>query len=547
MFLGFFPIAAFAKQAASPVVPGQAASSQAASQQAASPQAASPQIMVDVKSGNFTGAFALAQATGDPLVVKLVTFFQLLGGGDPDSIQAFISSSPDWPEQGTLALRLAEGNGTYVPSYGPAAVPFLAQVQTMHEQGNDSGAAALWISEGKAAAAAAPADGQLLFWPAQDQLARALLMEGDAKDAYQVVIAVDPPIEGAAARAQIADRDFLAGFLLLRFLKEPAEAATWFTDLASSSTAVITQARAYYWRARTESGLAAQADYELAAGYPDTYYGQLAALALGDTPSALATRILNTPEPSYTAGDALNFAFMELPRAAFLLTQMDDPTDAQIFLNRLGVVCAVDSCRELAAKLALGLGYPQSAIAIARNAGIAGQMLIREGWPIAVMPPAGIEPAIALGIMRQESSFNPTIVSGAGAVGLMQLMPETARRTAAANGIPYSGVADLDDPQINMALGSAYIAGLIQNFGNCLPLAIAAYNAGPTNVANWLAENGDPEMGSGIGGANMIDWVEEIPFSETRNYVQRVTESIVIYRALQTGQAESPLQQWLQS
>jgi soluble lytic murein transglycosylase len=532
LFLGFFPIAAFAKQSASLPAAG---------------QAASPQIMVDVKAGNFTDAFALAQATGDPLVVKLVTFFQLLGGGDPDSIQAFISSSPDWPEQGTLALRLAEGNGTYVPSSGPAPVPFLAQVQTMHEQGNDSGAAALWISEGKAAAAATPADGQLLFWPAQDQLARALLMEGDAKDAYQVVIAVDPPIEGAAARAQIADRDFLAGFLLLRFLKEPTEAATWFTDLASSSTAVITQARAYYWRARTETGAAAQADYAVAAGYPDTYYGQLAALALGDTPSALAARILNTPEPSYTAGDALNFAFMELPRAAFLLTQMDDPTDAQIFLNRLGQICAVDSCRELAAKLALGLGYPQSAITIARNAGIAGQMLIREGWPVAVTPPAGIEPAIALGIMRQESSFNPTIVSGAGAVGLMQLMPETARRTAAANGIPYSGVADLDDPQTNMALGSAYIAGLIQNFGNCLPLAIAAYNAGPTNVANWLAENGDPEMGSGIGGANMIDWVEEIPFSETRNYVQRVTESIVIYRALQTGQATSPLQQWLQS
>ena len=152
LFLGFFPIAAFAQQAAS--------------QQAASPQAASPQIMVDVKSGNFTDAFALAQATGDPLVVKLVTFFQLLGGGDPDSIQAFISSSPDWPEQGTLAVRLAQGNGTYVPSYGAAPVPFLAQVQTMHEQGNDSGAAALWISEGKAAAAATPADGQLLFWPA---------------------------------------------------------------------------------------------------------------------------------------------------------------------------------------------------------------------------------------------------------------------------------------------------------------------------------------------------------------------------------------------
>jgi soluble lytic murein transglycosylase len=174
-------------------------------------------------------------------------------------------------------------------------------------------------------------------------------------------------------------------------------------------------------------------------------------------------------------------------------------------------------------------------------------MLIREGWPMPVTPPAGLEPAIAFGIMRQESSFNPTIVSGAGAVGLMQLMPETARRTAEKNGIPYGGVGDLDDPQTNMALGSAYISGLIQNFGNCLPLAIAAYNAGPTNVANWLAANGDPEMGSAAGGADMIDWVEEIPFSETRNYVQRVTESIVIYRALQTGEAASPLTPWLQS
>jgi soluble lytic murein transglycosylase len=126
----------------------------------------------------------------------------------------------------------------------------------------------------------------------------------------------------------------------------------------------------------------------------------------------------------------------------------------------------------------------------------------------------------------------------------MQLMPETARRTAEKYGIAYNG--DLTDPAQNMALGTAYLTGLIQDFGNCLPLAIAAYNAGPTNVANWLASNGDPEMGTAAGGADLIDWVEEIPFSETRNYVQRVTESIVVYRALQTGQAVSPLSPWLQ-
>ncbi len=509
---------------------------------------ASPQIIGDVKAGDWGDAAALARATGDPLMLKLVTFFRLTapGGGTADEIQAFMASSPDWPKQGLLALRLAQANGLPGAAGGAPDVPFLDQVQSLHAAGNDQAAAALWVAQGKAAAAAAGPAAALQFWPAQDQLARALLMAGDAKDAYAVVIAVNPPIAGSAARGQIADRDFLAGFLLLRCLHEPAAAATWFTDLGTSSTAVITQARAYYWLGRAETGAAAQADYGRAARYPDTYYGQLAALALGDTPSALANRILGAGEPSYTADDALKFAAMEVPRAAALLAQMGDAPDAQIFLNRLGQTAADDRTRELAARLALGLSMPQSAVSIARSAGVAGQMLIREGWPMPYTPPAGVvEPAIAFGIMRQESSFDPTAISGSNAIGLMQLLPATARQTARTNGIPFDG--NLQNPAQNMALGTAYIAGLIQQFGNCLPLAIAAYNAGPNNVANWLAENGDPELGHNAGGADVIDWVEEIPFNETRNYVQRVTESIVIYRALLNGAADSPLKPWLPS
>ncbi|OYV49214.1 MAG: hypothetical protein B7Z77_08565 [Acidocella sp. 20-58-15] len=507
-------------------------------------QAASPQIMADVKAGDFTGATALAQATGDPLMVKLVTFFRLTsGGGTADEIQQFIANNPDWPYQARLAFDLAQANGVPHVSTTPEQVPFLAQVQTLHDTGNDTQAAALWTSQGKAAAAQADNAGRLLFWPAQDQLARALLMANDAKDAYAVVIAVNPPISGASARSQIADRDFLAGFLLLRFMHNPTAAAAWFTDLASSSTAVITQARAYYWLARCETGDTAKADYQRAASYPTTYYGQLAALALGEDPASLAAQIRNVQEPSFNAGQALNFAMMELPRAAALLVQMNDPDDAQIFLNRLGQTAADDRTRELAARLALGLGLPQSAVAIARSAGIAGQMLVHEGWPQPVIPPSGVDPAVSLGIMRQESSFDPTAISGAGARGLMQLMPATARKTAKLNGLPING--NLYDPNFNMALGVAYINQLILSFGNCLPLAVAAYNAGPTNVANWLAENGDPEMKSAPGGANIIDWIEEIPFSETRNYVQRVTESIVVYRALQTGSAQDPITRWI--
>jgi soluble lytic murein transglycosylase len=507
-------------------------------------QAASPQIMIDVKQGDFTGAAALAQTTGDPLMVKLVTFFRLLspGGGTADELQQFIATSPDWPEQGRLAFNLAQANGTSGGSGGIETVPFLLQAEALHDAGNDTAAAALWESQGKAASQAADDAAKLQFWPDQDRLARALLMANDAKDAYQVVIAADPPIAGATARGQIADKDFLAGFLLLRFLNKPAEAAAWFQDLASSSTAVITQARAYYWLGRSETGATAQADYAHAALYPTTYYGQLAAIALGDSPEQLAARIRAVTEPSFDAGQAIDFALMELPRAAALLVQMNDPQDAQIFLNRLGQTAADDRTRELAAKLALGLGIPQSAVAIARSAGIAGQMLVAEGWPRPVSPPAGVEPAIALGIMRQESSFDPTAISGAGARGLMQLMPATARKTGRDNGIAYN---NLFDPNQNMALGVAYINELVQDFGNCLPLAIAAYNAGPTNVANWMAENGDPEMKNAQGGANIIDWVEEIPFSETRNYVQRVSESIVVYRALTTGSTQDPLVPWM--
>ena len=514
---------------------------------AAAQQAATPEIMQDVKAGDWNDAYSLAQATGDPLVAKLVTFFKLLqpGGGTAEDIQQFMNASPDWPEQGVLRLREEQAAGTYTPSLGPPQDPFLAQAQALHAEGNDTAAATLWVSQGPAAAANAAPDARVLYWPAQQALARALLMEGDAKDAYRVVIAVAPPDEGSTAREQVADRDFLAGFLLLRFLKSPEAAVRWFTELAASSTAVITQARAYYWRARAETGFVAEADYAHAALYPDTYYGQLATMALGDSPAVLAARIVHMPEPAFTVSDALDFAEMELPRAAALLAQMQDTADAQLFLNRLGQVGADDQIRELAAKLALGLGCPQSAVAIARSAGIAGQMLIREGWPMPVTPPGGLEPAIAYGIMRQESSFDADIASSAGAVGLMQLLPGTAQRIALKDNLPFDG--DLTDPQTNMTLGIAYFDQLLQSFGNCEPLAIAAYNAGPTNVATWLAENGDPEMPLAEGGANLIDWVEEIPFGETRNYVQRVTESIVIYRAFLTGEATNPLQPWLQT
>jgi soluble lytic murein transglycosylase len=129
--------------------------------------------------------------------------------------------------------------------------------------------------------------------------------------------------------------------------------------------------------------------------------------------------------------------------------------------------------------------------------------------------------------MRQESSFEVAAVSSSGARGLMQLMPATAQTVAKQLGVPASIPTLTTNADHNMQLGTAYLQEVLAQFGDCLPLAAAAYNAGPHRVTQWLADNGDPRAGP----IDMVDWIELIPFNETRNYVQRVTENVVIYRA----------------
>jgi soluble lytic murein transglycosylase len=167
-----------------------------------------------------------------------------------------------------------------------------------------------------------------------------------------------------------------------------------------------------------------------------------------------------------------------------------------------------------------------------------------DGWPTPFQPPAsaGVEPAVTLGLIRQESSFDVGAESPVGALGLMQLMPATARVVAQQQGVALSAGQLTEDPDVNMTLGSAYFAGLLAQFDNCLPLAIAGYNAGPNRVNQWLAQNGDFRTPSG---PDVLDWIELIPFDETRNYVERVIEGIAIYRAKEGQAVPYPLQPWL--
>jgi soluble lytic murein transglycosylase len=393
--------------------------------------------------------------------------------------------------------------------------------------GLDRDAAAVWTGPGVAAEAAAAPERRQAFWDERNLVARRLLRGSDPALAYAIVAAPAASPEGAI------DQAFLAGWIALRRLDDPAAAIKHFTVLAGLSGSAITQGRAHYWlgRALQTAGRAdqARAEFDAAAAWPTTYYGQLAALARGDDAAALMAHVAAARDPLWTDERAAAFLSQDAARAAVLLAAWGEAWRAKAFLARLDDLAKDPAERAMAARMAVGLGLPDEAVAIARRAGRDGVMLPGAGWPAPVSPPiasAGdVEQAVVLGLIRQESSFDAQALSPAGARGLMQLMPATAAAVARKIGVAVDPAA-LTEAGYNMRLGTSYLGGLLTRFNQALPLAIAGYNAGPSRVQDWLAAQ-DPAGGMD----GMIDWIELIPFNETRNYVQRVIENIVVYRA----------------
>jgi soluble lytic murein transglycosylase len=389
----------------------------------------------------------------------------------------------------------------------------LDRARSLRRTDHDTEAAALLIRT--------PDAGNLpAYWAERNLLARKLLRDGDAKTAYAVVAANRQTADEARA-----DAEFLAGFIALRMLHDPATAAKHFAVLAASHS-IITQGRAHYWLGRTlaAEGKDPKPEYETAANWPTTFYGQLAILALGKTP---ATYIAKLRDPTWTRDAALAFTEHEVLRAAAWLIAWGDPSRARVFLTRMDELAPIPAERALTATFALQAGMPDGSVFVARRMGRDGLALPHAGWPIPYDPAAPPDPAFSLGIMRQESSFEIGALSPSGARGLMQLMPPTAQAVARQLGIQVSVPALTVDANDNIRLGTAYLQDMLTHFDNSLPLAAAAYNAGPSRVAQWLNQNGDPRTGP----VDMVDWIELIPVGETRNYVQRVTENVVMYRA----------------
>jgi soluble lytic murein transglycosylase len=383
-----------------------------------------------------------------------------------------------------------------------------------------------------------PPEAARAIWTERQILARKLTRLFEPAAAYRVAANHGQAEPGEARQ----EAEFLAGFLALRRLDEPAQAQAHFGRVAEGSRSVITRARAAYWEglALLAQGneTAARTRFEAAAAFPVAFYGQLASRALGETPAQLDARIAAAALPDPPDDVALAFGARDLARAVVTLADLGLSDRARVFLLRMEDVSPDATDRWLIARLARLIGRADHAVWIARRSGADGVTLLPDGWPTPYPAPAdGAEPALVHAITRQESNFDLTAISSANARGPMQLLPATAAGVARRLNIPHNTAMLTQDAAHNLRLGSAYIADRLARYGGAVPMAAAAYNAGAGRVDEWLGTYGDPRVPDG---PDIRDWIELIPFAETRNYVQRVIENLVVYRALSPATAAQP-------
>ena len=359
-------------------------------------------------------------------------------------------------------------------------------------------------------------------------LARYLMRSGDAKTAYKVASS-----HQLTDASDYGDLEFLSGYIALRKLNDPARAEKHCARLMGATTP-ISQSRALYWMGRAYEAAGdkarAQTNYGQAARFQTSYYGMLAAERLGLT---LDASLLSTTPPSgswKTAG----FAKSSVLEAALRMAQAGNEQLSARFLLQLGLGLSDQDLGTLAS-MSLSFGQYRSAVLIAKAAAERGVIFPAAYFPVPDMVPdhLAVSRALALSIARRESEFDPEARSGAGALGLMQLLPATAAKVAKDQGLDYSAAKLASDPVYNATLGAAYLKEMVDEFGPAVTLIASGYNAGPRRPREWIAAYGDPRLAA----TDVVDWVENIPFAETRTYVMRVAEGVVIYRAKLRGQA----------
>ncbi|MCW8916036.1 MAG: lytic transglycosylase domain-containing protein [Magnetovibrio sp.] len=364
------------------------------------------------------------------------------------------------------------------------------------------------------------------WWKERTILARTLLQKDKPKQAYDITSAHGLTHDDAA---EYSDAEWMSGWIALTFLKDPKRAYQHFQNMLGAVSFPVSVARGSYWSGRAAQALGQTENgkkwLNRAAVYPNTYYGQLARARLGQSVVA------DIPLPVPTQAETQAFNNHVLKRTANLLAEMGLRDRLRPFLTSLAADGDTPGWKRLSAAFAESLGRPDLAIRITKKSEQAGMALGRLGYPMLTPPApkngAKVETPLVLAVIRQESQFFTTAKSHAGARGLMQVMPATAKKVAKANRMPYSRSKLQKDPNYNLVIGQMYLADMVKNYDGSYPMALAAYNAGPHRVNRWVRTFGDPRKDD----TDIIDWVEMIPYSETRNYVQRVLENLGVYRA----------------
>jgi soluble lytic murein transglycosylase len=363
------------------------------------------------------------------------------------------------------------------------------------------------------------------WWVDRRLLARKLLDIGDARNAYLVVRDAAPPTKETPRW----EYQFTPGWIALRFLNDPTSALAHFARVAQGSANPTTQARQGYWQGRAAEALGrreeARSYYEAAARHGTAYYGQLARARLGYQDIALH------PPPETSPERWAAIAQLDIVRATELLYAVGERDLVVPFLADLGervsdpaVLAELGEItgRNRDARSMLNVGKP----ALGR-----GLPLEHYAFPTIGIPdyqPIGpaVDLSVVYAIARQESTFWQGDVSSAKAMGLMQVTPEAGRETAKRFGVTYDLKRLASDPVYNVQMGAAELADRLNDYRGSFILTFAGYNAGPGNVRKWIAQYGDPRDPN----VDPVDWVERIPFSETRNYVERVIENVQVYR-----------------
>lgn len=361
------------------------------------------------------------------------------------------------------------------------------------------------------------------WWVEQRVVSRGLLDSGDFRGAYRIAAS-----HLATEATDIIDAEFHAGWYALRGMEDPGTAARHFRRILDVSSRPLSASRAWYWLGRSaEAGGPGDANeyFANAARYPGTFYGQLAAARLG-------RKTLNVAYPAPTADDRSRFENREAVRAITRLEGTGHTWRTDSIYRALADELTSPGELALLSARAEKTGNHQLSLQVGKIAFGRGIDVAALAFPVGVIPSSanidGSGKALAYAIARQESAFNPGAISTANARGLLQLMPGTAKGVASRYGLAYSQDRLTSDAGYNATLGAHYLGEQISSFGGSYILTFIAYNAGPRRVPEWLDRYGDPR-GKPID--EVVDWIERIPFQETRNYVQRVMENYQVYKS----------------